>query len=108
MQHMFFVQLYSLPSIHIVAMSFKAIAISLSLLWRSSVALPAGPGFWPNGTSPITTSDVHASAAYSLIDTYDASNWLSKFNVQAVCGSIIALKLNSNTSADPRSNSYVI
>ena len=66
-------------------MSLKAITVSLSILWRCTTALPAGPGFFPNGTSPaVTTSDVRISAAYNLIDTYDASNWLDKFNVQDV------------------------
>ncbi|KAF2032169.1 endo-1,3(4)-beta-glucanase-like protein [Setomelanomma holmii] len=65
-------------------MSFKAVVISLSLLLRSSTALPAGPGYWANGSSSVTTLDVHTTAAYNLVETYDASNWLSKFNVQAI------------------------
>jgi hypothetical protein len=67
-------------------MSLKAITVSLSLLWRCTTALPAGPGFFPNGTSPVvtTSSDVRIAAAYNLIDTYDASNWMSKFDVQDV------------------------
>jgi hypothetical protein len=66
-------------------MSLKAVAVSLSFLWRCTTALPAGPGFWLNGTITLTSpSDVHTSAAYDLIDTYDASNWLNKFDVQAV------------------------
>jgi hypothetical protein len=67
-------------------MSFKAIVVSLPVLWRCTTALPAGPGVWPNGTSPSASDLFHTSAAYSLIDTYDASNWLSKFNVQDVSG----------------------
>lgn len=66
-------------------MSFKALFTSLPLLWTCTTALPApaGPGYWANGT--IThTSEVHASSVYSLVETYDASNWISKFNVQAV------------------------
>jgi hypothetical protein len=65
------------------AMSLKAIVVSFSIFWSCTTALPAGPGFWPNGTLT-STSDVHISAAYNLIDTYDASNWLNKFDVQAV------------------------
>jgi hypothetical protein len=66
-------------------MSLKTVAVSLSFLWRCTTALPAGPGVWPNSTITSTsTSDVHISSAYNLIDTYDASNWLSKFDVQAV------------------------
>ncbi|KAH7402537.1 endo-1,3(4)-beta-glucanase-like protein [Pyrenochaeta sp. MPI-SDFR-AT-0127] len=64
-------------------MSFRTIILCLPFLWRSSKAHPAGPGFWPNGTSS-STSDVYTSAAYALIDTYDASNWISKFDVQAI------------------------
>jgi hypothetical protein len=65
-------------------MSLKAIAVSLPLLWRSATALPAGPGFFPNGSVPSSTSDVHVSSVYSLIDSYDASNWISKFDVQDI------------------------
>jgi hypothetical protein len=64
-------------------MSLKTIAVSLSFLWRCTTAFPAGPGVWLNGTSP-SASGFQRSAAYSLIDTYDASNWLSKFDVQDV------------------------
>jgi hypothetical protein len=65
------------------AMSLKSFIPVLSVLWRCATAVPAGPGFWPNGTSS-PTDDVHIAAAYSLIDTYDASNWLRKFNVEDV------------------------
>jgi len=64
-------------------MSVKAMFMTLPLLWRCATALPAGPGFWANDT-PSYTPDFQASAAYSLIETYDASNWISKFNVQAI------------------------
>lgn len=64
-------------------MSFKAAAVSLPLFWHYATAFPAGPGFWPNGTSS-PTIDFQAEAAYSLMETYDASNWLNKFDVQAV------------------------
>ena len=67
-------------------MSFSALIVSLPLLWNCALAIPlaAGPGYFPgNVSSPV--NDVHtAAAAYSLIETYDASNWLSKFDVQAV------------------------
>jgi len=69
-------------------MSVKAMFMTLPLLWRCATALPAGPGFWANDT-PSYTPDFQASAAYSLIETYDASNWISKFNVQAVSASTL-------------------
>ncbi|KAH6018953.1 hypothetical protein HBI83_115830 [Parastagonospora nodorum] len=67
---------------HFQAMSFKSIAVSLPLLWRCATALPAGPGFFPNGSTPSATSEIHSSSVYGLIDNYDAGNWLSKFDVQ--------------------------
>jgi hypothetical protein len=71
-------------------MSFKAIVAFFPTLWQCTTAFPAGPGFFPNGTSPlVTTSDVHISSTYNLIDQYDASNWLSKFDVQNVSGSVL-------------------
>lgn len=67
-------------------MSLKSFIASLPLLWNCATAHPAfsnGPKFPNNVTSPV--EDVHANAAaYSLIDSYDSSNWLSKFDVQAV------------------------
>jgi hypothetical protein len=65
-------------------MSLKTIAVSLPLLWRSATAFPAGPGFFPNGSTPSAMGEVSISAAYSLIDSYDASNWVSKFDVQDI------------------------
>ncbi|KAF1830405.1 mixed-linked glucanase precursor [Decorospora gaudefroyi] len=66
-------------------MSFKSFFVSLPLLWRYTTALPAGPGSWPNGTSFVYTSpEVHTAATYNLIDNYDASNWLSKFDIQTI------------------------
>ncbi|KAF2254883.1 glycoside hydrolase family 16 protein [Trematosphaeria pertusa] len=63
-------------------MSFRAFIVSLPLLWKYTTAFPAGPGYFPNNqSSPV--NDVHV-AAYGLIDSYDASNWLSKFDVQAI------------------------
>jgi hypothetical protein len=82
------VQLHDQTFLHnLVAMSFKSLITSLPFLWNCASALPAGPGFWENGTSsPVhSSSGVHTSAAYNLIDTYDTSNWLSKFDVQDVC-----------------------
>jgi hypothetical protein len=67
-------------------MSFKTFAVSLSLLWRCTTALPAGPSVWLNDSTPFASGDFHISAAYNLIDTYDASNWLDKFDVQDVSG----------------------
>jgi hypothetical protein len=67
-------------------MSFKTFAVSLSLLWRCTTALPAGPSVFLNDSTPFASGDVHISAAYNLIDTYDASNWLNKFDVQDVSG----------------------
>lgn len=64
-------------------MSFKAIAVSLPLLWRYTAALPAGSGF-TNGSFPFSISDIHARSTYNLIDRYDSSNWMSKFDVQAI------------------------
>jgi len=66
-------------------MSLKSLLLSLPILWRGATALPAGPGFWANGSSYVYSSDdIHASAAYNLIDTYDASNWVNKFDVQDI------------------------
>jgi hypothetical protein len=65
-------------------MSLKTIAVSLPLLWRSATAFPAGPGFFPNGSTPSAMGEVSINAAYSLIDSYDASNWMSKFDVQDI------------------------
>jgi hypothetical protein len=72
--------------VHIpVTMFSKTLFVSIPLLWRCTTALPAGPGSWPNGTSFVhSSSDVHTSAVYNLLDTYDASNWLSKFNVEDI------------------------
>lgn len=67
-------------------MSFKTVFASLPLLWTCASALPAGPGFWANGTSsPVYSGpEVQIAGAYNLIDTYDSSNWLSKFDVQNI------------------------
>ncbi|KAF2192567.1 glycoside hydrolase family 16 protein [Zopfia rhizophila CBS 207.26] len=51
-------------------MSLKSIIASTSLFLAGAKALPSN------------VSDF--AAAYSLIDTYDASNWLNKFDVQAI------------------------
>jgi len=67
-------------------MSFKSLFVSIPLFWRCATALPAGPGSWQNGSSFVHPSEdgFAASAAYNLIDTYDASNWVSKFDVQDI------------------------
>ncbi|KAL6712675.1 hypothetical protein ACN47E_000552 [Coniothyrium glycines] len=67
-------------------MSFKLVFASLPLLWTCAFALPAGPGSWENSTSSEVHSspEIHTAAAYNLIDTYDSSNWLSKFDVQDI------------------------
>jgi hypothetical protein len=78
-------------------MSLTTTIVSLSILWRCATALPAGPGFFPNGTSPLVSSsdDFHISSSYNLIDTYDASNWISKFDVQNVSNAMS--KIHSKT-----------
>jgi hypothetical protein len=80
------VRLYDQLSVHIaLAMSFKSLLSSLPILWHCATAFPAGPGVWPNGSSPVPpTSDVQIESIYNLIDTYDASNWVNKFDVQDV------------------------
>jgi hypothetical protein len=65
-------------------MSLKSIAVSLSFLWRCTSALPAGPSVFLNDSTPFVPGFHTSDASYRLIDTYDASNWLSKFDVQDV------------------------
>ncbi|KAL5119538.1 hypothetical protein ACEQ8H_002603 [Pleosporales sp. CAS-2024a] len=65
-------------------MSLRAFAVSLPLLWRSATALPAGPGFYPNSSVTSTSGQIHTASVYGLIDSYDSSNWLSKFDVQDI------------------------
>jgi len=43
-----------------------------------------GPSFVFNETSPAVNLKSDAVAAYALQESYDASNWFSKFSVQAV------------------------
>ncbi|KAJ4293241.1 hypothetical protein N0V90_008523 [Kalmusia sp. IMI 367209] len=43
-----------------------------------------GPSFIFNETSPATNLKIANVAAYALQETYDASNWFSKFSVQAI------------------------
>jgi hypothetical protein len=71
-------------------MSFKSYIVTFPLLWVSVTAAPrpapAGPGYFPPGepyVPGINGSEMHAKA-YGLIESYDTSNWLSKFDVQAV------------------------
>jgi hypothetical protein len=63
-------------------MSLPSFFTYLPLFWLCVTAVPAGPGWWPNGTHPID-DDFH-TAAYGLIETYDGTNWLNKFDVQDV------------------------
>lgn len=58
--------------------------LSLTLFTRFVAAFLDFPEYLSSETY-ISTLDFESSAgAYRLIDTYDASNWLSQFNVQAV------------------------
>ena len=61
----------------------RSIAAS-PLLWLGVTAIPAGPGYWHNGTSSEVVGGDFNAAAYGLIDTYDVTNWLNMFDVQAV------------------------
>ena len=68
-------------------MSLKSLLVSIPFLWRGATALPAGPGSWTHGNStiiPAASDDFNIEAAYNLIDTYDASNWASKFNFENI------------------------
>ncbi|KAF2258363.1 endo-1,3(4)-beta-glucanase-like protein [Lojkania enalia] len=55
----------------------------LPLFWTATKAFPAGPGYFPNNVSSPVAPDFSTNA-YGLIETYDSSNWLSKFDVQAI------------------------
>ncbi|KAF2000239.1 glycoside hydrolase family 16 protein [Amniculicola lignicola CBS 123094] len=64
-------------------MYFRALFVSLPLLWTGVAAFPAGQGPL-TGNATIYPRDDHRSIdrrAITLIETYDKSNWLSKFNV---------------------------
>jgi hypothetical protein len=75
-------------------MSLPTFITYLPLLWFCATASPAGGNgaasqhviagsdWSPNNRYPY--QDDFSSAAYKLIDTYDGTNWLSKFDVQAV------------------------
>ncbi|KAF1945093.1 mixed-linked glucanase precursor [Clathrospora elynae] len=68
-------------------MSLKALVVSFPLFWGFTTAfrLAAGPGSWLKGPSFIFSSfNFHISTEYHLIDTYDASNWMAKFDVQNI------------------------
>ena len=58
--------------------------VASPLLWLGVTAIPAGPGYWPNGNSSDVVGGDFSTAAYGLIDTYDGTNWLNMFDVQAV------------------------
>ena len=76
-------------------------AVASTILWSSAVAAPSrqphfkpsdqkitparGELFHVNGTSPATDLEIYSAESYSLRDSYDASNWFSKFSVQKVC-----------------------
>lgn len=80
---------------------FKSFA-PLPLLWLCVTAIPAGPGYWPNGTSSDIVGGEFNAAAYGLIDNYDGTNWLSKFDVQAVSDRIPRLTpTDTKQIADP-------
>lgn len=64
-------------------MTRVAITVYLSLLWRCANALPTGPEALLNITSR-SIDEVETLATYSLIDSYDASNWLSRFDLHDV------------------------
>jgi hypothetical protein len=72
------------PQSFFTFMSLTRSVAVLPLLWLCTTAVPAGPGWWPNGTSSDIFEGDFNAAAYGLIDTYDGTNWLSKFDVQAV------------------------
>ncbi|KAF3004276.1 hypothetical protein E8E13_008397 [Curvularia kusanoi] len=61
----------------------RSIAVS-PLLLLCATALPGKPGFWPNGTSSEIADEQFSTAAYGLVDTYDGTNWLNMFDVQAI------------------------
>ncbi|KAF2632722.1 glycoside hydrolase family 16 protein [Macroventuria anomochaeta] len=65
-------------------MSLKRSIATLPLLWLCATAIPAGSGWWPNGTSSDIVGGDFNTAAYGLIDTYDGTNWLNMFDVQAI------------------------
>jgi hypothetical protein len=67
-------------------MSSRFFIASLPLLWSCVTAVPAGPGYFPpneKALPPVNGSDFSIKA-FGLMETYDTSNWLSKFDVQAV------------------------
>jgi hypothetical protein len=84
----------------------KSIA-ALPFLWLCATAIPAGPGYWPNGTSSEIVEGDFNAAAYGLIDNYDGTNWLNMFDVQAVSKSFDQKKsANIRQIADPTRASY--
>ncbi|EOA81640.1 hypothetical protein ACJQWK_10540 [Exserohilum turcicum] len=65
-------------------MSYKSLIFSLPILWNGATASPAGPGSWTHGKSNVVATDAAAAAAYTLIDNYNAANWLTKFNFENI------------------------
>lgn len=81
-------------------MFLKSFIVPLSSLWLGVTAIPAGPGYYgPNMTKlPPVDGDTVFAQAFGLIETYDASNWLSKFDVQAVSKSLLFYTSFTNQS----------
>jgi hypothetical protein len=92
-------------------MSLPKFLTYLPLLWVCATASPAGgsgptnqyvmnagrPPWWPDSLYPSTEGFTPANpvypTAYTLKDTYDSSNWLNKFDVQAVSHPLLTAKL---------------
>ncbi|XPS71583.1 hypothetical protein M3J09_003761 [Ascochyta lentis] len=64
-------------------MYLKKVIATLPLFWLCATAIPAGSARWPNSTSSVVVGDSNATT-YKLMDTYDDTNWLNKFDVQAI------------------------
>ncbi|KAJ4366620.1 hypothetical protein N0V95_000121 [Ascochyta clinopodiicola] len=64
-------------------MSLRRSIAVLPLLWLCATAIPAG-GRWSNDTSQVVFEGDFNATAYGLIDTYDGTNWLNMFDVQAI------------------------
>lgn len=77
-------QQYGYLSVKSTSMLLPRSIAASPLLWLGVTAIPAGPGYWRNGTSSEVVGGDFNAAAYGLIDTYDGTNWLNMFDVQAV------------------------
>jgi hypothetical protein len=89
-------------SLYSPTMSLPTFLTYLPLLWVCATASPAGgsgptnqyvmnagrPPWWPDSLYPSGEGFTPAApvypTTYTLRDTYDSSNWLNKFDVQAV------------------------